>query len=323
MVRRSGWPLWLLLFAVCAALAVASSAAAQAGGMVRGRVLDEQRQPVDGATVNITMESTGRKYQTKTNERGEFIQIGLSPGGYTLVAEKEKMASAPFKTTVRAAAPANVELVLGVASSLAIREAGAKLDELKKIFQEGVTLSSAGKHDEAIEKFNAAVAILPDCADCYSNLGFSHTQKKEFDKAEAAYKKATELSPNDGTAWGGLANAYNAQRKFDLAAEAGKKAAELSTNLSAAGGAAGGADAMYNQGVILWNGGKIAEAKAQFEAALQANPNHAEAHYQLGMALVNEGNLAGAAGEFETYLKLAPEGPNAATAKSLVAQLKK
>ncbi len=35
------------------------------------------------------------------------------------------------------------------------------------------------------------------------------------------------------------------------------------------------------------------------------------------------GQLAGAATEFETYLKLAPDGPNAATAKSLVAQLKK
>ena len=103
--------------------------------------------------------------------------------------------------------------------------------------------------------------------------------------------------------------------------EASRKATELSTNLSAGGG--GGADAMYNQGVILWNGGKIAEAKKLFEAAIQANASHAEAHYQLGMALVNEGNLAGAGGEFETYLKLSPEGPNAATAKSLVAQLKK
>jgi hypothetical protein len=38
---------------------------------------------------------------------------------------------------------------------------------------------------------------------------------------------------------------------------------------------------------------------------------------------VNEGNLAGAATEFETYVKLAPDGPNAAQAKALVAQLKK
>ena len=76
---------------------------------------------------------------------------------------------------------------------------------------------------------------------------------------------------------------------------------------------------MFNQGVILWNAGKIAEAKKQFEGAIAANPNHAEAHYQLGMALVNEGNLAGAATEFETYLKLAPTGPNAATAKGILA----
>ena len=70
--------------------------------------------------------------------------------------------------------------------------------------------------------------------------------------------------------------------------------------------------------MILWNGGKIPEAKKAFESAVAANPNHAEAHYQL-----NEGNLAGAATEFETYVKLAPEGTNAATAKSLLAQLKK
>jgi len=54
-----------------------------------------------------------------------------------------------------------------------------------------------------------------------------------------------------------------------------------------------------------------------------ANPNHAEAHYQLGMALVNEGKLPEAATEFDTYLKLAPSGPNAATAKGILATIKK
>jgi tetratricopeptide (TPR) repeat protein len=148
---------------------------------------------------------------------------------------------------------------------------------------------------------------------------------KDYDKAEAAYKKAAELKPDDASAYNGLANIYNAQRKFDLAAQASAKATELSTSLSGGGaaGGAGGADALFNQGVILWNGGKVAEAKKAFEGAIAANPNHAEAHYQLGMALVNEGNLPGAATEFDTYLKLAPTGPNAATAKSLVAQLKK
>ena len=40
-------------------------------------------------------------------------------------------------------------------------------------------------------------------------------------------------------------------------------------------------------------------------------------------ALVNEGKLADAGTEFNAYLKLSPDGPNAATAKALVAQLPK
>lgn len=315
MVRRSGWPTWRLMFAVVTALAVASSAVAQ-GRAVRGRVLDEKGEPVEGATVTITMTDTGRKYESKTNKKGEYIQIGLALGTYTLVAAKDKVASPPSKATVRAAGPANVDLMLGVVAAAA----GAAL---VKAFEEGVALSGAGKHDEAIVKFNAAIEVNPNCFDCFNNIGFSYAQLKDYEKAEAAYKKAGEIKPDDPASWNGLASIYNAQRKFDLAAEASKKATELSTSLSAAGGAAGGADAQYNQGVILWNSGKVAEAKKAFEDAVAANPNHPEAHFQLGMALVNEGNFAGAATEFEKYLSLSPDGPNAPTAKSLVGQLKK
>jgi tetratricopeptide (TPR) repeat protein len=316
MVRRYGWPLWLLVLAFGTALAVAPSVAAQTSGTVRGVVVDPKGEPVEGATVTITGDATGRKYQSRTNRRGEFIQIGLTVGPYSLVAEKDRLASAPSKATVRNSAPANVLLTLGAAAS-----AEAKAESTT--FGEGVALSSAGKHEEAIAKFNEGIAANPRCFECYNNIGFSYTQLKDYEKAEAAYKQSTELEPGDATAWNGLANLYNAQRKFDLAVEASRKATELSTGAAGGGGGGAGADALYNQGVILWNGGKVAEAKKQFEAAIQADPNHAEAHYQLGMALVNEGNLAGAGSEFETYLKLSPSGPNAATAKSLVAQLKK
>jgi tetratricopeptide (TPR) repeat protein len=323
MVCRNGRPMWLSVVAVLAVLAYAMPVAAQTGGMIRGTVRDDKGQPIEGATVTMVMTDTGRKYTVKTNRRGEFLQIGLSSGGYTVQAEKDKLASATDKVSVKVGAPVETTLVLGVASAAATAEAAAKGAELKKLFEEGVAAGNSGQHDLAIEKFNAGIVINPRCYDCYDNIGYSYSQKKDYDKAEEAYKKAAEIKPDDAAAWNGLATVYNAQRKFDEAAQASAKATELATNLSAAGGAGGGADALYNQGVILWNGGKVAEAKKQFEAAIAANPNHAEAHYQLGMALVNEGNLNGAATEFDTYLKLAPSGPNAATAKSLVAQLKK
>jgi len=325
MVRRINGRLpWVVVCAAFFALAAARPVTAQSTGMVKGVVKDMQGQPVDGAKVVIEMsEGTSRRFETKSNKKGEFIQIGLPSGAYKVTAEKDKLTSNTADVRVRIGASAEANLVLGApGAAAASKEAMAKNAELKSTLEAGIAASNAGNDDEAIAKFTHAAELKPDCADCFYNVGFLHSKKKEWDKAEAAYKKAVEIKPDYADAYNGLANLYNAQRKFDEAAAASSKAAELAG--SKAGALAGGnADALFNQGVILWNAGKIPEAKKQFEAVIAANPNHAEAHYQLGMSLVNEGKLPEAAGEFETYLKLAPSGPNATQAKALVAQLKK
>jgi len=327
MVRRlNGRRPWLVVCVAVVAAAMAIPAAAQSTGMVRGIVKDMQGQPVEGAKVTIEADGTNRRFETKSNKKGEFIQIGLISGKYKVTAEKDKVVSNTADVSVAISRPGEANLILGAAAAMAnSKEAAAKTAELKKTFEEGVVASRAGNHDEAIAKFKAAADLNPNCFDCYYNMAFSSTQKKDYDAAEASYKKAIEIKADYAEAWNGLANVYNATRKFDEAAKASAKAMELSSALGAGGAAApgGNADALFNQGVILWNGGKVADAKKQFEAAIAANPNHAESHYQLGMVLVNEGNLPAAGAEFETYLKIAPEGPNAATAKGILATIKK
>ena len=323
MVRPlNGRPLWLVACAALVAMAITLPAAAQSTGMIRGVVKDASGKTVEGAKVIIEGEGNNRRFEAKSDKKGEFVQIGLAPGPYKVTAEKDKQASAPSMVSVRIAAGAPLTLVIGAGGG-ASPEAAAKNAELKKTFEEGVAASRAGNHDDAIAKFMRAAELNTNCYDCYYNIAYSQAQKKDLEKAEAAYKKAIEMKADYAEAYSGLANIYNMQRKFDEAAAASAKAMELSGGGAAGAAGGGNPDALFNQGVILWNAGKIADAKKQFEAAVAAKPDHAEAHYQLGMALVNEGNMAGAATEFETYLKLAPEGPNAATAKSLVAQLKK
>ena len=70
------------------------------------------------------------------------------------------------------------------------KEVAAKTAELKKTFEEGVTASRAGNHDEAIAAFTKAAELNQNCYDCYYNIAFSQSQKKDYDKAEDAYKKA-------------------------------------------------------------------------------------------------------------------------------------
>jgi Flp pilus assembly protein TadD len=307
------------VLALVLALAVCAPAVAQSTGMVKGRVVDADGKPVADARITVEFPAGGRKNETKTNGKGEYIQIGLVPGEYKVTAAKDKVGTQMFTIRVRVGSPAEVNFQLTPTSGLSAEDT-KKNAAIQASFTAGVEASKSGNHDAAIAKFTEAAALMPNCADCYYNIGFAHAQKQQWAEAEAAYKKAIEFKPNSAEAYNGLATIYNSQKKFEEAAAASAKAAEFS---GGAGGAGASGEALYNQGVILWNGGKVADAKKQFEAAIQANPNHAEAHYQLGMALVNEGNLAGAGAEFDTYLKLAPDGPNAATAKSLVAQLKK
>lgn len=327
MVRRlNGRLLWLAGVALFG-LAIALPSAAQSTGMVKGVVKDASGQPVDGAKVSIDMsEGVNRHFETKSNKKGEFVQIGLPPGRYNVVAEKDKLSSPPTMAAVRVGGPSEVTLVIGASGGggAVSKEAAAKNAALKQAFEEGIAASKTNDYDSAIAAFNKAAEISPTCADCHYNIGYMYAQKKDYDKAEGEYKKAIEIKPEYPEAYNGLANIYNMQRKFDLAAEASKKAMDAGGGATGGGAAGGGnADALYNQGVILWNAGKIPDAKKQFEAAVAANPGHAEAHYQLGMALVNEGNLSAAATEFDTYLKLAPSGPNAATAKGILATIKK
>src|SRR6478672_13220366 len=95
------------------ALSLAVPAAAQSTGMVRGVVKDAAGKPVEGAKVSIDADANNRHFDTKSDKKGEFLQIGLAPGGYKVTAEKDKVASAPSMVTVRIAGGNPITLVPG------------------------------------------------------------------------------------------------------------------------------------------------------------------------------------------------------------------
>ena len=54
---------------------------AQASGTARGKVLDDKGQPIAGRRDHLEFQGgVTRKYETKTNKKGEFTQVGLVPG---------------------------------------------------------------------------------------------------------------------------------------------------------------------------------------------------------------------------------------------------
>jgi superkiller protein 3 len=294
-------------------------------GRVKGKVLDADNKPVEGATITMESKEMNRKISTKTDKRGEYTQF-LPPGEYVITASKGNLSqSFPTKISLDER-EVNFSLKAGSAAGASDadrKKAEAEMAAVKGAFESGVALSNEGKYDEAVAKFNEVIAKIPKCTECYTNIGAAYLRKKDYDQAEAAYKKALEVKPDSSEAYMGLSNVYNAQKKFDQASEAGAQAQKLLAASSGAAGGGGNASAIFNQGVIAWNAGKIPDAQKLFEQAVGIDPKLADAHYWLGMANVNQGKLPEAVKSFDEYLKLDPKGQYAEQAKSMLAAIKK
>jgi tetratricopeptide (TPR) repeat protein len=297
-------------------------------GRLKGRVVDAENKPVEGAVITMESKELNRKVSTKTDRRGEYTQF-LAPGTYLVTASKGNLGETLEVRVSLDEKEQNFTLRAGGGGGAPVSDADRKKAEaesaaVKTLFSEGVALSNDGKIDEAVVKFNEVFAKAPKCVECQTNIGALYMRKKDYDAAEAAYKKALEVNPSSVDAYMGLSNVYNAQKKFDQATEAGAQAQKLLA--AAPGGAAGGAgsaSAVFNQGVIAWNAGKIPDAQKLFEQAVAADPKMADAHYWLGMAMVNQGKLPEAVKSFEEYLKLDGSGQYAEQAKGMLAAIKK
>jgi tetratricopeptide (TPR) repeat protein len=285
-----------------------SVAPAIAQSLVKGKVVDAQGKPVEGAVVTFESQSSNAKRDTKTDKKGEFLQVGLNSGTWKITATKEGVGTQSQTGNVSQGRPVELSFKLapaapggGVAGAAGGDPKAAA--ELQAIATAASAAAVAGNYDEAIAKYSELVAKVPTCAECFLQLGNAHAAKKSYAEAETAYKQSIALREAPEP-YNGLVKIYNDQKKFDLAAEAGGKAAAL----SAGTGGGGNPEATYNQGVVLFNAGKFAEAKTQFESTTKADPSMALAQYYLGMASLNGGDLAGATSAFEAYLKLDPDG---------------
>src|SRR5580765_8901694 len=112
MIRRIfGRLAWHAVTATVVVLGFAVSAAAQ--GMITGTVVDAKGQPVVGAKITIEQtDGVSRKFETKSDKKGEFIQIGLQSASFKVTAEA-KAGTATANARVSQRGPSTVKLIIG------------------------------------------------------------------------------------------------------------------------------------------------------------------------------------------------------------------
>ena len=166
---------------------VAPQAQAQTG-TARGKVLDSQGQPIAEAKVLIEFQGgVTRKFEVKTNKKGEYMQVGMQPGPYRFTAGKEGYQSSFAETRISLGDPTQVpDFKLNTAAQAVQQAGGGEAAALRGSFQKAVELQGAGRLDEAEAAYKAIMEKSPDVAEVYQNLGSLYLAKKDYPAAETA-----------------------------------------------------------------------------------------------------------------------------------------
>jgi len=166
----------------------------------------------------------------------------------------------------------------------------------------GTALYEAGRLDEAIGRYEKAVALQPDYAPAYNNLGVTLRAKGQVDAAIAAYERGLQLEGDYPDLHYNLANALLAQNRADEAA------AHLARSVA---GEPDSAANHNNLGSALAEKGQLEAAVREFRAAIALDPASVLAHRNLGNALSGLGRTADARQALERAVALAPTDADA------------
>jgi tetratricopeptide (TPR) repeat protein len=277
---------------------------------VRGVVKDKQGNPLEGVTVTISnVNYTSINYVVKTNDKGEYFQMGLQPDYYSIKAEKDGFLPAMVEKRI----PMQVTTVVDIEMEEGQYFVGGKSPG-EEDYQEALAKFDAGDYEASVQALLRAIEKEPFEPIYPSNLGVVYMKMEKYEESIEAYKKMLDIQPESYTANKQIGEIYGILQDYEQAAPYYQKAVELSPN---------DPDAFYNLGACSMNLRDLPVAKESFSKAIELQPDFAAAYYQLGMVHVNQNNKEDAVKNLEKFLELAPEDANAPVAKQLVEYLKK
>ena len=179
------------------------------------------------------------------------------------------------------------------------------------LFNAGAELARDGDAAGAEGKFRAALELDPELGAALTALAAIRVQAGDLRVALELADRAIAVDPGDVKA---LRVRYQV---FQQMGDEARAVAALAALQQASPETL--AETLYNEGVDRFNAGDVEKARESFAAAVEAYEEHAKAHYMLGLTLVSTGDGAGAKRHFERFLELAPDDPDAATAREMLA----
>ena len=323
---------------------------AQAMGSVKGVCKDVEGKLITGAVVEWNGTETGRKYSLKTNNKGEYFSLGISPGKYNVNLLKDGQKIWNINNVSVGVDEVTLDFDLKKEQTTAAQGSGKSAEEIKKIQEQQAqaaketntvkalndkliaakTASDAGDFETAINTLNEANQIDATrdliwfrLADAYRNSAGKQTdpaeKQKRLETAVTDYQKAIELRGNSESAKKEADSNAKMAAYYNNLAEAYSKSNKVDDAVASYAKAAEldpphSSQYLFNTGAVLTNAGKVDDAIAAFDKVIAADPAKADAYYWKGV------NLVGKATNDKTGKVIAAPGTEDAFSKYLELQ---
>jgi tetratricopeptide (TPR) repeat protein len=176
-----------LVLVLLGLMAAACSQLAFAQATVRGLCTDVEGKPITGAVVHMVDTETGRKYDLKTNNKGEYFSLGIASGKYTVTLMKD----GKELFHVNGLQVGGDEVVQDFDLKKDLASAGGMTAEQVKAQQE--QQEKVAKENLTIKSLNEKLAAAKTAADA-----------KDFDTAVKTLTEATQMDPSRDLLWAKL-----------------------------------------------------------------------------------------------------------------------
>lgn len=313
-----------LVSALTLTVSLAAADAWAQNGVARGTVVDGHGKGVSGASVTLVYlgrlvrehhvdqgKVAERRYQTETNEKGQYTVI-VASGRYEITASREEFQAASLVHSIQPGSQTKVPEIR-IVTRRAARAAAVESDKVLGPLKKAMELTQAGRLEEAEAAYKEVLALDPSVVEARYNLGTIYLGREDFAAAEGEFRKLVELKPDMVEAYPALSQACAKQGHDEQALEAMVRGVALRPD---------DARMQLNLGVLYYNAQRTEEAEATLLEVEALDPENVRIQYMLGNLALNRGDLQGAATRFESYLAAAPgDAPYRDTAEKLMEQL--
>ena len=294
------------------------AAFAQASGSVKGVCKDPQGNPVAGGVVVYENLDNGQKYTIKTNNKGEYFSLGLSPGKYKVTL---------YKTPDDQKAGKEFYHVSGYQVQLGenTQDIDLKKEQEAQAKGQGLTPEQLKQMQEQQAKQQKEVTTVKSLNEKL-NAAKTAADAGDYDTAIAALNEANQVDPSRDLIWFKLGDYYRLsaakqtdsaekQKRFGSAVEAYQKAIDLkkgATNEKDPNAGASLAAYYNNLAEAYAKSNKTDDALKTYEQAAQVDPTHAAQYYfNEGAVLTNSGKVDQALQAFDKVIAADPNRADA------------